>query len=814
MGLSHAERVLFGGFSAGGLASAVHADAVRARLRRVRQFGVLAASGFFWPGAGADAHRRAAGARGPFLQRLYDFAPQRRLAASRELLDAARQPPGAPWRCLYASVAIAAVRAPIFVAQSARVAARQRVERGPRVRRRPPDATPCAASRTLGRCDDSPRRPRARGERRLRHLVLAALARAARAARRLVARSAAWRSASRHPLVGSSAPARARRSSARPRPPPAALRDAPANGARARAVVRASASAGARPTAMDAPPPSRRAFLSRSLSAGAFSAPRRNCAASTAAARWRWPVPQPRAAVARVPRDGSAATPLTKRQRAPAPERPARDDAARRELRAVELADGRAPTGVRDAARASRRGLARRGAARAAAGCARAEFARARALGQPIAPRSKNFAHAPTSRSVGAAQPQAAMRRGRDLRAGVVPARRPRVAVPIASALAAAGEPPAAAAAARRRGPGRMRAALAVSPLDAQRQRASSPAVAHSRRRGAAWQSAPTFARGGGGAPRRAHASANAAGERAQSGGARASTRCRVARAAVAMAACAAAIRRLGPAVERFARPGQAHGTSKRARARVAAAAAARAARARWAAAARHSRRQPALALSAARAARGRAAARVFSNTARTRQWRAGRPRSPSAAEASRDGRRGRAPRACDERGARAGRRQRAAKCGRRALAHGAKRPAPRRAAQPPVPSCARGRVGSPRVAACRPARRAALLVAAHARAAHAAVRWSERAVTPPSVFASRPRAEGAARARPPPARAVDRVRRRAGAADVGGAGASSAARARLAGAVRRARRRRTPTPSAPAGRRRGWRASRRRARS
>ena len=45
MGLSDAERVLFGGFSAGGLGAAVHADAVRARLRRVRQFGVLAASG-------------------------------------------------------------------------------------------------------------------------------------------------------------------------------------------------------------------------------------------------------------------------------------------------------------------------------------------------------------------------------------------------------------------------------------------------------------------------------------------------------------------------------------------------------------------------------------------------------------------------------------------------------------------------------------------------------------------------------------------------------------------------------------------------
>ena len=72
MGLSDAERVLFGGFSAGGLGAAVHADAVRARLRRVRQFGVLAASGFFWPGAGADAPS-SRWSSGPFLQRLYDF---------------------------------------------------------------------------------------------------------------------------------------------------------------------------------------------------------------------------------------------------------------------------------------------------------------------------------------------------------------------------------------------------------------------------------------------------------------------------------------------------------------------------------------------------------------------------------------------------------------------------------------------------------------------------------------------------------------------------------------------------------------------
>ena len=115
MGLSDAERVLFGGFSAGGLGASVHADAVRARLRRVRQFGVLAASGFFWPGAGADAPS-SRWSSGPFLQRLYDF---HRSGGSLHPNCLMQQPAEGMWRCLYASEAIAAARAPIFVAHSA-----------------------------------------------------------------------------------------------------------------------------------------------------------------------------------------------------------------------------------------------------------------------------------------------------------------------------------------------------------------------------------------------------------------------------------------------------------------------------------------------------------------------------------------------------------------------------------------------------------------------------------------------------------------------------------------------------------------------
>ena len=178
---SDAERVLFGGFSAGGLGASVHADAVRARLRRVRQFGVLAASGFFWPGAGTVTAPSSRWSSGPFLQRLYDFHRSGGSPAPRLLDAAARRRAGAALR---ERGDRRGARADIRRALGAgHVAARQCVGRESRVRRQPflalrrrRGAPPQSHPRHLCR-RRAPRR-RARGERRLRHLVPAALGRA------------------------------------------------------------------------------------------------------------------------------------------------------------------------------------------------------------------------------------------------------------------------------------------------------------------------------------------------------------------------------------------------------------------------------------------------------------------------------------------------------------------------------------------------------------------------------------------------------------------------------------------------------------
>ena len=276
-GLPARRARLFGGFSAGGLASAVHADVVRARLRRVRQFGARAraSSGR----ARAPTRRRAAG-EADLLQR-----PTTSTAAAARCIPTvtARRGMALP----LASEAIAAVRAPIFVAQRHWTRGSSstwgRAARAPpaafAVRRRrgaPPQSHPRHFCRRR-----APRRARARGT-APSYLVPATLG---RPEARLLEVGDRRRAAPPRapPLVGGAA-GRA----AEPAHLPCALRDAPANGS---PHCEPSCAKGVRPSGRRLGSSCRRR-LEFSLRFR-YTCGRLHCTAKSSSARrssWRWPV--------------------------------------------------------------------------------------------------------------------------------------------------------------------------------------------------------------------------------------------------------------------------------------------------------------------------------------------------------------------------------------------------------------------------------------------------------------------------------------------------------------------------------------------